>query len=683
MHINSVVFSFRLALTILLFLNINRDYRSILICWKRLLYLTISIMPRTYTPVLGSSRRRQYSEEAMQRAIDDVNGGMSQRDAAAAHSVPRQTMADKIKGKHRLSSGGQPVFTEAEEITIAKNIATLGDWGFPVNTTDVRLMVKHYLEVRGRRVSKFKSNLPGTDWMSCFLKRRSDIISQRMCQNICRKRAEISADNVEQYFDHLSHTLSDVPATNIINYDETNLCDNPGQKKCVFRRGCKYPERVLNSTKASTSVMFSATASGVLLPAYVVYKAEHLHDRWIEGGPDDVRYNRSKSGWFDSTCFSDWFNSVVVPFCRRLDGKKVLLGDNLASHFSESVVSKCEELDIAFVCLPPNSTHMCQPLDVSVYAPMKKYWRRVLGDWKNGPGRALPTLPKEWFPRLLSQLLDAMKPTVTQNIINGFKACGICPPDKDRVLTRIKRSQPCADDQNAISGAVSDVVLAKLAELQQGSQPERKRKKRLAVVPGKSISLADFAGPSTSSGVAASKQVAGRKTSAKRTVPEEDSESDSEVPAASDDESEDSNVEDDTSGSDSDNGDGSEERSGDGIADDNSEDDHSLDASKDKESNDASSSASPPPGSYVLVRFKPRTGEPYHYVGKVVSNNVKNRTHFVDFLRISGECFMFPVVSDKANIDDRQLVETLTLSDVRHGRHRFADSDILKRLIVR
>ena len=31
--------------------------------------------------------------------------------------------------------------------------------------------------------------------------------------------------------------------------------------------------------------MFAGTASGDLLHPYVIYKAEHLHDRWIQGGP--------------------------------------------------------------------------------------------------------------------------------------------------------------------------------------------------------------------------------------------------------------------------------------------------------------------------------------------------------------------------------------------------------------
>ena len=35
-----------------------------------------------------------------------------------------------------------------------------------------------------------------------------------------------------------------------------------------------------------------------------------------------------------------------------------------------------------FVCLPPNSTDKLQPLDVSVFGPLKSAWREVLTDYK-------------------------------------------------------------------------------------------------------------------------------------------------------------------------------------------------------------------------------------------------------------------------------------------------------------
>lgn len=92
-------------------------------------------------------------------------------------------------------------------------------------------------------------------------------------------------ETINEYIDQLQKELKDILASNVIDYDETNLSDDPDQKLVIVRRGCKYPERAINSTKALISVMFVATGNGTMLPLYVVYKSEHNCDSWAIGGP--------------------------------------------------------------------------------------------------------------------------------------------------------------------------------------------------------------------------------------------------------------------------------------------------------------------------------------------------------------------------------------------------------------
>lgn len=199
-----------------------------------------------------------------------------------------------------------------------------------------------------------------------------------MCQNIKRSRAAVTPDEINKYFDNLTKCLEGVDPSHIINYDETNLSDDPGRKKIVCKRGTKYPERVMNQTKTSTSVMFAATANGQLLPPYVIYKSLHLYDTWTEGGPSGTRYNRTPSGWIDGGCFIEWFSKIIIPYCRRLNGKKIIIGDNLSSHLSPEVIKLSEQYNIDFIFLPPNSTHLTQPLDIAFFRPLKGAWRAVL-----------------------------------------------------------------------------------------------------------------------------------------------------------------------------------------------------------------------------------------------------------------------------------------------------------------
>ena len=59
-----------------------------------------------------------------------------------------------------------------------------------------------------------------------------------------RSRANIRRPEVEEFFDRFSKTIEGVEAKNVYNYDETNLHDNPGAKKAIFKRGIKYAEYV-------------------------------------------------------------------------------------------------------------------------------------------------------------------------------------------------------------------------------------------------------------------------------------------------------------------------------------------------------------------------------------------------------------------------------------------------------
>jgi len=82
--------------------------------------------------------------------------------------------------------------------------ATLVDWGFPMDKTDLRIFVKSYLDKEGRQVKQFKNNYPGEDWSSSFVKRHRESLTKRLCQNISAKRAEVSKGTISKYFDNLT-----------------------------------------------------------------------------------------------------------------------------------------------------------------------------------------------------------------------------------------------------------------------------------------------------------------------------------------------------------------------------------------------------------------------------------------------------------------------------------------------
>jgi len=170
--------------------------------------------------------------------------------------------------------------------------------------------------------------------------------------------------------------------------------------------------------------------------------------QWVDG-PKGARYNRSKSGWFDMSCFGDWFERIALPHLAKLEGKKVLLGDNLSSHLSPDVIKQCEDNNISFCFFPPNSSHLIQPLDVAFFRPIKVSWRQILEMWKKtGAGRKQATVPKDVFPSLLKELTETTKERASENIKAGFEKCGIVPLNKMKVISRPLNMNE-ADDSHA------------------------------------------------------------------------------------------------------------------------------------------------------------------------------------------------------------------------------------------
>ena len=281
-------------------------------------------------------RRRIYSQFDLNAALNAVERGRSTRKAEAFFNVPKSTISRKRAGKNMNPIGKPTVFSESEEAQMVKTIITCGEWGQPLSRLEITMMAKTMLDKSGIIQKRFVNNTPGTKWVENFMRHHKQELSDQTAADVKAARAQVAPDFVSRYFDNVKVIIEDVQSENIVNYDETNITDDPGCKKAVFERGVKYPEHIRNYTRTGTSLMFAGTASGKLLPPYVVYKATNHWHSWVAGGPPDARYNSTRHGWFDSATFEDWFFTVAFPYLRRNSGPKLLIGDNLSSHMNPS-----------------------------------------------------------------------------------------------------------------------------------------------------------------------------------------------------------------------------------------------------------------------------------------------------------------------------------------------------------
>lgn len=190
-------------------------------------------MPRTYIPRSQTGKNKSYDEKTLKNAIVKIKKGMSYRDASERFGIPTTVLHRHVTCEVK-KQGGQFSLPEEFEQELVNRIITCADWGYPLSEFEVRCFVKHHLDRCGKTVKKFRNNLPGTDWAKHFIKRHKDKMAPRVAQNIKRNRAAVTSEDIVKYFNNLGETIADIPPHLIVNYDETNLCDDPGKKKfCV------------------------------------------------------------------------------------------------------------------------------------------------------------------------------------------------------------------------------------------------------------------------------------------------------------------------------------------------------------------------------------------------------------------------------------------------------------------
>lgn len=188
-------------------------------------------MPRKYKRKECAKHIKQYSEATLESCLTEVvNGKISANQASKKYGIPKGTLINKIHGRGIKKHGGQTVFSKTEEDEFVDGLLTCAKWGFPLNDLDLRLTAKAYLDRVGND-SRFKNNLPGTDWAKGFLARHKHRLSERMGNNIKRARAAVNVEMLTIFFNELSKTLEGISPESIFNYDESNLSDDPGKKR--------------------------------------------------------------------------------------------------------------------------------------------------------------------------------------------------------------------------------------------------------------------------------------------------------------------------------------------------------------------------------------------------------------------------------------------------------------------
>ena len=132
----------------------------------------------------------------------------------------------------------------------------------------------------------------------------------------------------------------------------------------------------------------------------------------------------------------------------------------------------------------PNSTHLCQPLDLGVFGPLKRCWRALLNEWRREPCKK-GTLPKSHFPLLLTNLFNELE---DENVVSGFRVTWICPLNEKKVLKRLNNLHDSIME-SAMIFFDGSVVKVPQENLGVGNDPQKNatKKREIKIKPGQMV----------------------------------------------------------------------------------------------------------------------------------------------------------------------------------------------------
>ena len=342
------------------------------------------------------------------------NGEVSANQAADAHGVPRSTLKDRLNGRvtHGTKPGPRPYLDSREESELVDYLFNAAKTGFGKTRQQIKCIAENVAKEKGI----LKSNRISNGWWRRFLARQPQLALRREDTTGHVRMDAINHENIQNYYQLLKdvldeHNLMDHPKQ-IYNMDETGMPFDPRPPKVAAPKGLKKVRYRSSGQKGQVTV---GCASGQAIPTFVIFDAKQLNLLWTKGEVPGTRYGLSDSGWIDQELFHGWFaehflQHAVSP--RPL----LLLLDGHSSHFEPQTIRFAKENNIIVFCLPPHTTHEAQPLDCSLFGPLKVHWTSACHDFhQKNPGKIIT---KYNFSALFSQAW--FKSITPETICSGF-----------------------------------------------------------------------------------------------------------------------------------------------------------------------------------------------------------------------------------------------------------------------
>ena len=161
-------------------------------------------------------------------------------------------------------------------------------------------------------------------------------------------------------------------ASDIWNVDETGLTTVQKPRSAVAAKGMKQIGAITSAERGEIVTMYVAvSASGKTVPAMFIFQRVKYQDHFTRDGSVDRIGSSHTSGWMTYHNFLKFLEHFVKHIRASRDKKVLLLLDNHQSHIHIDILIYARDHGVVRLSFPPHCSHKLQPLDRSVFGPLK------------------------------------------------------------------------------------------------------------------------------------------------------------------------------------------------------------------------------------------------------------------------------------------------------------------------
>ncbi|KAI3532057.1 transposase [Colletotrichum abscissum] len=288
----------------------------------------------------------QYTEDQLRQALEDISNGKSQKRASLEYGIPRSTLQLRLQGgqTRRVAFSDWQRLSPDQETKLAQWVRIQASLG---------LAPTH--QQRSRSIDSRRVN-------------------------------GASTEVIRNWFKFLAiPEIKDIKPANRYNMDETGILEGQGANGLVLGMAETTSVRKKQpGSRAWVSIIECISALGRALRPLTIFKGKTVQQQWfpLHLVPyDGWEFTATDNGWTTDLTAIEWLEKVFIPQTMpETEGEaRLLIVDGHGSHTTTDFMWNCYINNIHLLFLPPHSSHVLQPLDQSVFSPVKSAYRKELG----------------------------------------------------------------------------------------------------------------------------------------------------------------------------------------------------------------------------------------------------------------------------------------------------------------